>query len=271
MPSDRSIVRAFFTGGCFVALCAVALSLEVSFVAGVRPERPGFYLFVFFATWSSYRLHDLLQPSRRWRAILLLAATLAAACSLRVAMLPWVAVSTILSLAYSLPLLPGGRRMREWGLVKIISLAGVWTIITAYLPAQGRLDAETMAMLLTRRFLFMFALCLAFDARDRTIDAQAGIRTLPVLLGDAGSIVAIRVALLVFAALVLMKPFMIGGQHGVSPIALALIVSAVVSWLAIERVRRRPAGALYYHSCIDGMMAIQGLLVLVASCVRLVR
>jgi 4-hydroxybenzoate polyprenyltransferase len=268
---NRSFIRAFFTGGCFVALCAVALAIEVSIVAGVPFERLGFYLFVFFATWSSYRLHDLLQPARRWRTMLLLTATLVSACSLQLTMLPWVAVSTILSLAYSLPILPGGRRMREWGLVKIISLVGVWTIITAYLPAQGQLDTATMAMLLTRRFLFMFALCLAFDARDRTIDAQAGIRTLPVLLGDAGSIIAIRVALLTFAMLVLVKPFMTGEHQGASPMAIALVVSAVVSWLAIERVRRRPAGAFYYHSCIDGMMAMQGLLVLVASCVRFAR
>jgi 4-hydroxybenzoate polyprenyltransferase len=265
------LIRAFFTGGCFVALCAVALALEVSFVTGVPFERAGFYSFVFFATWSSYRLHDLLQPSRRWRTLLLLAATLASACSLRLAMLPWVAISTVLSLAYSLPMLPGGRRMREWGLVKIASLVAVWTIITAYLPAQGQLDAGTLAMLLTRRFLFMFALCLAFDVRDRTIDARAGIRTLPVLLGDTASIVAIRIALLTFAVLVLVKPFMAGVRPAAVPIAIALVASAVVSWLAIERVRRRPAGALYYHSCIDGMMAIQGLLVVLASCLRFAR
>jgi 4-hydroxybenzoate polyprenyltransferase len=254
-----------FSSYCFCALCAVALAAETSFVADVPLQRFGFYAFVFFATWSSYRLHDLLRPSRRWRTALLLTAALVSAGSLRVAMLPWIALSAILSLAYSLPVLPSRRRLREWGLIKIISLVGVWTIITAYLPAQGQLDAGSMAMLLARRFLFMFALCLAFDARDRTIDAQAGIRTLPVLLGDAGSIAAIRVALLSFAALVLAKPFMGSLHHCAAPIAIALIASAVVSWLAIERVRRRPVGRLYYLWCVDGMMATQGLLVLLAS------
>ena len=260
-----AFARSFFTGHLFIATCAVALAVETTWVAGVEPLWFGFYAFVFFATWSSYRLHDLLQPSTRWRAGLLLIATFAAACTLPARMLPWIAISSALSLAYSLPVLPGGRRLREWGLVKIVSLVAVWTIVTAYLPAQGQLGGEAMLLLLARRYLFMFALCLAFDARDRDIDARAGIRTLPVRLGEGGSIAAIRITLLSFAALVLMTSHLSGLHHAAMPITAALIASAVVSWAVIERVRRRPAGRVYYLGCIDGMMLTQSLLVSVAA------
>lgn len=259
-----AVFRSLFTSHLFIATCAVALALETSLVAGVRPLSAGFYAFVFFATWSSYRLHDLRSTQHRWRTLLLLGATLVAATSLRPAMLPWIALSSLLSLAYSLPILPKGRLLREWGLIKILSLTGVWTIVTAYLPAQDQLAGEAMAVLLVRRFLFMFALCLAFDARDRDIDARAGIRTLPVLLGDAGSIAIIRVTLLLFAGLVLATPHVARLHHATLPVTVALLVSAIVSWLAIEIVRRRESGRIGYLCCIDGMMAAQGLMVALA-------
>lgn len=261
------LFRLLLTSGFFVALCAVALALETSFVAGIPRSPISFYAFVLLATWSSYRVHALAAKPTRRRAIttgLLLLATLITVALLPRVMLPWVAVAAGLSILYSLPILPGPRRLRDFGIAKILVLTGVWTLVTAYLPAIGQLDPETLWILLVRRFLFMFALCIAFDVRDHVGDARDGVRTLPVRVGVGTSYSLMRITLVAFAALILLDPI----EHARQPtrlITTALLISTLFTWLAIERSRRAVPSNLYYLGCIDGMMAVQGLLVAAAK------
>ena len=267
MQSLRAISERFITSSAFIALCAVALALETSFVATTPFERPGFYAFIFLATWSSYRVHAFVARPTRLHAgttALLITATFLSAFSLHAAMIPWLALAALLSLAYSLPTLPGGRKLREYGVAKILILTGVWTLVTGYLPVMGKLPSETIALLLARRFLFMFALCIAFDLRDRVADERAGIRTVPVRVGDRASYGLVRITLLAFAGLILLAPLAGPHQPGGWMIG-ALLLSALVTWFAIEHSRRRVKSNLYYLGWIDGMMAVQGLLVVAAK------
>lgn len=260
------LAKASLRSSLFVSLCAAALSYETSQIAGVAPQPFRFYAFIFFATWASYRTGSLRpRPGlprftlvTTWLVFLAVAVLLP---TLPMEMWPAVALMAVLAWGYSRPTLPGVRRFREFGLAKILILSGVWTVTTTYLPLVGRpTSADALTMLLLRRFLFMFALCVAFDIRDHLADAKAGIRTLPVRLGVARSYTLARLTLVAFVALILFGPAV---THGISagPIELALLASAVATWVAIELSRRVQRSTWFYLGFIDGMMLLQAALV----------
>ncbi len=245
----------------FIALCAVALTHQSTQVARAHESSPAFYLFVLLATFSAYRFHAHVRGGglSPW----ITAAAVAVACVL----LPelgqsragWLALAACLTWGYSMPFWPGTRRIREFGLAKPLVLAGVWTLVTAVLPLLGSDDAWILLLVATRRFLFIFVLAIAFDIRDTTADAQSGIATVPVRLGIRRSIGLMRGLLGLFAALCVLN--LILSPVPTSPwLTIALLGSAVVTWVAIERTQqpRRPA---YYLGCIDGMMLLQCILV----------
>jgi len=96
----------------------------------------------------------------------------------------------LLSTAYSHPMLPGGRRLRDFGLLKPVILAGIWSLGTTLFPAvaSGRFPIDAWQLSWEEcalRTSFILPLCLAFDIRDAAPDAAAGVRTWPVVLGSA--------------------------------------------------------------------------------------
>ena len=110
----------------------------------------------------------------------------------------------VLSFAYSFPILPirHGRKLREIGWLKIIDLAGVWTIVTSVLPMvywQKHLTDYPFEILL--RFTFIFTLCIIFDLRDMQTDAVNHINTLPNKIGANRSYRLIDVTLMLFVLL----------------------------------------------------------------------
>lgn len=251
----------------FVALCAVALTYETSRIAGIPAESIGFYGFIFCATLCSYRLHAHAYAHGRAPSVLVSAATFFAACALLPSVgwdrLILIGIASALAWGYSRPLFPGARRLREYGVAKILVLTGVWTLITCLLPLIGRADAPIIALLCVRRFLFVFALCVAFDIRDRARDTHTGILTVPVRIGLARSYGLMRLALGLFAGLSVLLPA--GDPSPVrSGLAIALAVSAVGTWLVVESARGRRSAA-FYLAGVDGMMLLQCLLVCWAS------
>lgn len=254
------LIGASLRSSAFVSACAVALAYETSLIAGVAPQPASFYAFVLLATWASYRLHKLRPSSAVSRTAALASWAIFAGSAILALTLPratWPAVAllAILAWAYSRPLWPGAPALRSFGVAKILTLTGAWTIATTYLPLADRpIDAGTFGLLVARRFLFMLTLCVAFDLRDLIGDARLGIRTVAVRLGVARSILLMRLALLGFVGLVALGP------AAPRPIEAALVVSAVVTWLVVEATRRaRPNG--FYLGFVDGMMLLQALLV----------
>ena len=84
----------------------------------------------------------------------------------------------LLTFAYSVPLMKVKgeiKRLRELFLVKITTLAFVWSIATVTLPmVDSGINAlsESAIAIFTERFLFMFAICVPFEIRD--LDQEIG-------------------------------------------------------------------------------------------------
>lgn len=263
--------------GCiFISLCAVSMSLETSMMLHIPFNHFFFYLFIFSATLFQYNLHYYIKTSANkhsarfaWsnahKSIHLLFAVAGVAgmlLSLRFLTLKHDLALLgigIISAMYSLPVLPFRKRKRikDFGLLKIITLSLVWTLVTVWFPVI-HLQKISLAFWLVffRRMIFLFVLCLAFDIRDVPVDAREGIRTLPVSIGVKNAYLLIYLLLILFVGLSVWHMF-----ASPEPLMLAaMIISAMATYWIIDYARMHRHDMVYLLG-VDGMMILQALLV----------
>lgn len=240
------------------------------------PSTP-LHIFIFGSTLAVYNTHYLLKRSREdisdrfawsqhyrlWHFLFLTTGLIGCTWSLFYLdkdILVACGILGVLSFAYSLPMLPlkNKKSLREFGWVKILILTAVWTIVTSVLPIlyhETSLAAYPFEILL--RFVFLFTLCVAFDIRDMQTDLEAGISTLPNLIGVKNSYRLMDGALVLFAALSVVQYFRypsamrLGGE----------LVAAVATRLVIQYSKHHSSDRVYL-GLVDGMMLLYAALVL---------
>lgn len=221
----------------------------------------GSTLFVYNARYAVRWLHkgqgQYHPPYKWWYLAAFCAGAVMTTISMTMLPLPVVLLSVImglLSFAYSLPLLPFGnkKRLREYGILKILVLTGVWTVATSVLPimnlGQNPLSYPFELLL---RFALIFALCILFDIRDMNTDLEHNINTLPHKVGREQSYQLINGTLLAFLFLSL-------GQfvyHPVTSRLVGAIVTALVTKLVADHLRTRNSNRAYL-ALGDGMMLL---------------
>jgi 4-hydroxybenzoate polyprenyltransferase len=103
---------------------------------------------------------------------------------------------------YSFRLLPeqcGYRRLKEIPAVKNITVGLAWATLLAFLPvfASNGIPDERTAITFTLFFMWGFMASLIPDVRDRIGDARSGVRTIPVIFGEARTRTLLTMILLV--------------------------------------------------------------------------
>jgi 4-hydroxybenzoate polyprenyltransferase len=212
-------VEIILFASLWIALCAYAFCLESCLILQTSWPSLVVQLFVFVATLCHYNIHYLFRTAdanslrdrwtaqhRLWHAVnIVMAGAVAAGC------LVWmsgteiaiVAVAALVSLLYSLPLLPRGRRLKQFGVLKPFVLAAVWALITVWLPAH-QAEPHLLFLVMLRRFVFMLVLCLAFDIRDIRKDREQNVMTIPVRCGERFTYRLIDLSLILFVILALL-------------------------------------------------------------------
>lgn len=98
----------------------------------------------------------------------------------------WVGVlAGVFSILYILPI-NTHQRIRDIPGLKIFLISIVWALATVILPASevsGPVNSWLIGILFCSRALFIFAITLPFDLRDREADLRNGTFTLPILFG----------------------------------------------------------------------------------------
>lgn len=97
-----------------------------------------------------------------------------------------LAIPAVLSLSYSLPIFFGGKRLRDFHWIKIFLIAICWAVITCTIPyyESSGFDNVTILLMTLERALFVFALTIPFDIRDRDIDKSTDVLTLATRFND---------------------------------------------------------------------------------------
>lgn len=276
----KAVFQTFIYGAIFISLCTVGLCMETSFLLNLPLNSFYFYLLVFSATLGQYNIHYYIKhdanpnsdrffwsiQNRDIHLILNIIGGIGVIIGLfhlnskNLMVLGIVAVITIL---YSFPLLPfkNKKRLKDFGLLKILTITYVWTLITVWFPmvALTRITPD-FQLVFMQRFAFMFVLCLAFDVRDMTSDSKKGIRTLPVALGTRWSYIIMYAGLVIFLILSILH-----FRHTHQFMQLnGMIISALATFFMIEHAKKNNSD-MFYLSGLDGMMLLQPLLVIAGT------
>lgn len=263
----------------FSALCAVALCMatEKLLLHCMPPVFSPLHFFIMACTLAVYNAHYLIkkstaelsdqyawvQKNRKWNYVfLLLGFLLSIGFVFQMPPAVWQVcmLLALFSFAYSLPILPFKQkhRLKDFGWLKIVLLATVWTSVTAVLPVLfWHYSILQFPFELFIRFVFLFILCLAFDIRDMEVDLEAGIYTLPNKIGLQNTYTLIRILLFVFFALALIQYF----RFALLSRLIINIVSALLTLIAIRFAHKYPSD-YNYILLLDGQMLLNGLLLL---------
>lgn len=259
----------------FISICAVALCIETNLLLNIPLQNWGFYVFVAGSTLLQYNLHYYIKtkhppsdPRTEWSCrnknthktliVLGLAGVIAGLLSFSFTHLIIVGILGALTVLYTFPFLPfpGKRRLKDFGLLKITVLTLTWTIITVWLPVAESGWDLSIWLIFIRRFLFMGALCLAFDIRDAQFDGKAGIGTIPVAIGLKKSY---RIIYLLLALFVAISVYQLSADGNIY-IFNAMMLSAIATFILVEKSKSDRSDLLYLGG-IDGMMLLQAILV----------
>jgi 1,4-dihydroxy-2-naphthoate octaprenyltransferase len=146
-------------------------------------------------------------------------------------------------------------------LLKIVTLALLWTLVTVWFPIdEANFSGLSFQLIFLRRFIFMFILCLLFDIRDTEVDRKESIATLSVKLGVKRSYILCYLLLMIFIALSIIHFIYLPDSIQL----IAMLVSAAATVIAIEFSKKNNSDVIYL-ACIDGMMLLQALLVIFTS------
>ncbi len=265
---DLLLYTSLFTACCATALCMATerfINDSTPVLASVlHLALFGGTLVVYNAPRLFFRKLSGPQPLRNWYWLFFIAGALLVLGS--VSWLPsriiWFCLAlAVLTFSYSLPFLPfkNKKRLREYGWLKILVLTGVWTAATALLPMlYWNKSITAFPFELINRFVFIFALCVLFDIRDISADMRNNIETLPLRLGLKKSYLAISIALGIFATLSVAQYV----RHPVPERLVAAWVTAVITWLVVIYLRKKPT-EIGYMGLADGVMLLYAVLILI--------
>jgi 4-hydroxybenzoate polyprenyltransferase len=275
MRAGMKQVLDYLLFGClWIAFCTFLLTLESLLLLGLPALQPALLGFVTAAAFTHYNLHYWSKGHAhtargRWSARhplwhvwgigLGLVCMAVSGLFLQVSQWTIIVFSGGIALIYSLPLLPRRKRLKEFGLVKVMTLSLVWTITTVALPGFESVDQPLFWFMIGRRFLFMMVLCLAFDIRDDAADHAAGIQTYPVRYGRQATYRLIDLLLGIFV----LTTFCLGLLSQRYLVSGAMILSALFTRLAVRGGECYPSER-YYLAIVDGMMPLQAVLLILA-------
>lgn len=263
----------------FAALCAVGLCMATEkLLLGVPPNLFNtLHIFVAANTMIIYNFHYYIKSLPKgvsdradWSqkrkhihlSLIILAALISAICTLYLKF-SVIAISIclgLLSLAYSLPILPfpQKKRLKDWGILKLILLSLVWASVTVLMPmfywGKHFQDYEIEFLM---RFCFMLPLCAAFDIRDMKTDQEQKIFTLPNAIGLKNTYRLMDLFLIIFGLFAIWQYF----RYFIEARLISNIIIIILSRLVISYSKKATTD-IFYLLCIDGMMLVYAMFIL---------
>ncbi len=172
--------------------------------------------------------------------------------------LPWSQVVVLLlpgllSLLYVLPVFKNGARLRDFNYIKIFVISFVWAGLTALLPAAidtySTLDTITLILFL-ERFIYIFAITLPFDIRDKEADQVSGVKTIAARIGMRYTLLLCLILLVICTLLNVYLSYLGLGYFG-TPI---VYYTTNVLTLGLIILAFRKQHDWFYTGGIDGAM-----------------
>lgn len=252
------LLHWLFYGHLWIALAALALSWQSTYLANGDASLGKTHFFVFFATLGVYTLHRLLsyrragsEPGgRRYRLVgkhptssaligslsIGVAVGLTATFPLRVF---WPVIYALpFTFFYLIPLYPGGPRLRDLPYLKVVWVAVAWMLMTDVFPVSV-IREETGI-----RFALTLSIALLFDTRDVVLDRRQGVRTLASTHASLNR----KLALGLLVACGVISVWLYGWAPG------AILLSSYLAAAAVGAATRAERGENFYAVYVNGAL-----------------
>ncbi|MBX2960979.1 MAG: UbiA family prenyltransferase [Cyclobacteriaceae bacterium] len=247
----------------FIALIAVAYSVETELLLNQKPEVHLYLFLVFLSTFLIYNIcqttaKSMQRPLTRFMVMLLTATFILVALAFwaRWQVIVMLIPLAILSLLYTFPIVPFNSQLvplRAIPYIKIFLITLVWSLVTVLLPVvrmQHAMDVHVW-LIFIERMIFVFVLALMFDIRDMEQDQRSGLKTIPLWLGEGKSKKLCRGLLILFL-------FVTTVHYSKSMLVVlpAMTISAGVVGVLLNNkiLAHKP---VYYFALVDSMMLVQ--------------
>lgn len=155
------------------------------------------------------------------------------------------------SILYTLPI--KRLRLREFGLIKILTIGLSWSLVTVLMPVLNEMEFELKNLILiVGNVLYIIAITIPFDIRDMNADIKANIKTLPHYIGIEKSNQILLVFFSIYTAIVIYIAF----QYKTPYLAIAQCLFFFVANLILT-FKQRFKDDIYCLLFIDGLPIIQ--------------
>ena len=159
-------------------------------------------------------------------------------------------------------------RMREITYLKVFTVAFGWTFITVViplLPVLGSISGKELAIIILRRFLFIYAITIPFEIRDMERERRFGNISLPMIYGIR-KMKAVGIIMLVLFCILsaVQEKYFLFDVASRKPIFFPLLASAATAAFLIVFASDKKTN-WYYKFWTDGTMILQFLLLLLFS------
>ena len=281
----RPIIDLVLYGNFWIALSAIAMTLQTQYILTASIVWTPYIALVGFSTLMIYAIHRYIGLKKvriftdtgryfvieKFQKHILFYAAIggigAAICFFYLSLKMQIALVLpgLISLGYVIPILGGKKRLRDLNHLKIYLIAIVWAWITVILPIldAGKLgiDNDLSLLLFLERMLFVFAITLPFDIRDLKVDGHTGVETIPSQIGiDKTKKLA---SIVLFVVLALAAVNFLLDNYSMS-IFIALAISCATTNQLIQRCDT-VRNDYYFTGLIDGTMIFQFILIFVAT------
>jgi 4-hydroxybenzoate polyprenyltransferase len=262
-------VKAFFrTGVVFLALSAASLALFFS-ILFFRVLSLTYFLVVFFLTYAVYGMDRLasleedrlshpertyfLQPNR-WPFVISVVLAfsgsllLAAASGWVAALIPLAPIAVIFYSGNLSQKVFGTRRpnLKQYFIIKDIAIASGWAFLL--LVTSFYLDRPMgigQWLFLVPLLMKLFVMAVVYDFKDINSDRRAGVRTLPVVMGEGSSKLMLHTLNAVATVIILLLVY-----FGLLPLLGVIFVPAFIyQFFMIQMVQKDAPGWVYFVVC----------------------
>jgi 4-hydroxybenzoate polyprenyltransferase len=283
----RRIFLRIVHSNAYLPIPLLAMVLETYIVSG-NFEFDYYYLgFLSFSTLLLYPLHRIIgvkmtipieftkaqrgvhkNPQLTYAAILIgLIGTVFFTTQLSFETIQLLLPLGIISIAYSLPILPtlsGWKRLRDIPGIKIYAISTVVTLTTSTIPLllMTSISNTDILLLAVQRFLFILAITIPFDIRDVVLDKKWKLKTIPLLLGNEKS-VKLAIILIHLTLVVAGIQYFITPLFGIEVLIAILISNLWVSYVLI--IFRENNSPLFNAFIVEGTMVFHFAIITVAT------
>ncbi len=161
----------------------------------------------------------------------------------------------IIAAAYSLPIFPGKRRLRDLHYIKIFLIALVWAHITVVVPVYFHGDQLSLksSLLAAEQVFYFMAITLPFDIRDLDVDRENQVKTIPATFGLEAS-KRLSQAFALGSAVMIIMSYLFELQSLTSCISMTLFYTLIMILL---RMKYKDFHDYFFSGMLDGTMILK--------------